>query len=137
MAKTASEKWGSRIAGHKAACRGIVSSSAAIRYAGVINEFGRTLAGATRPGVKSHLSAEQAKNEFFAVSTLLSMRKRSSAAIGALDHAVIRHEKITVVAFMSGADTYYVSVEGGRAVTAAMVSRIKRIAASGGGSSGK
>lgn len=131
MAGTASQKWSSRIARHKAACRGIVSSSSAVRYAGVINEFGRTLAGATRPGVKSHLSAEQAKNEFFAVATLLSVRKRSSAAIGALDHAVIRHEKITVVAFMSGADTYYVSVEAGKAVTAAMVARMKRIAGGG------
>lgn len=132
MARTASQKWGTRIARHKAACRGIVGSSSAVRYAGVINEFGRTLAGATRPGVRSHLSAEQAKNEFFAVATLLSVRKRSSAAIGALDHAVIRHEKITVVAFMSGKDTYYVSVEAGHAVSAAMVARMKKIASSGG-----
>ena len=132
MARTASQKWGSRIARHKAACRGIVSSSDAIRYAGVINEFGRTLAGATRPGVKSYLSAEQAKNEFFTVSTLLSMRKRSSAAIGGLDHAVIRHEKITVVAFASGRDTYYVSVDAGHAVGEAMVSKMKQIAAAGG-----
>lgn len=132
MAKTASQKWGNRIARHKAACRGIVSSSDAIRYAGVINEFGRTLAGATRPGVKSYLSAEQAKNEFFAVATLLSLRKRSSAAIGGLDHAVIRHEKITVVAFTSGRDTYYVSIDSSHAVGAAMVSKIKQIAAAGG-----
>ena len=98
----------------------------------MINEFGRTLAGATRPGVKSYLSAEQAKNEFFTVSTLLSMRKRSSAAIGGLDHAVIRHEKITVVAFASGRDTYYVSVDAGHAVGEAMVSKMKQIAAAGG-----
>lgn len=128
MAKTPSQKWQDRIAGHKAACRKIVSSSSAVRYAGVINEFGRTLAGATRQDVKPHLKAEEAKNEFFAVSIILSLRKRSSAAIGPLDHAVLYHEKITVVAFHHGTDTYYVSVDAGRSVSRAMVARIKRIA---------
>lgn len=128
MAKTPSQNWQDVIAAHKAACRSIVSSSRAVRYAGVINKFGRTLAGATRPGVKPHLKPEEAKNEFFAVSTILSLRKKSSAGIGPLDHAVLRHERITVVAFPHGTDTYYVSVDAGHAVSGPMVARMKKLA---------
>lgn len=128
MAKTPSQKWQDRIADHKAACRKIVSSSRAVRYAGVINEFGRTLAGATRPGVKPHLKAEDAKNEFFAVSIILSLRKKSSAGMGPLDHAMLRHEKITVVTFPHGADTYYVSVDAGHSISGATVAKMKKLA---------
>ena len=60
---------------YKIQCREIINLANSIRYAGVINEFGRTLTGAVRPGVKPLLNSEQVKNEFFIISTLMTLRK--------------------------------------------------------------
>ena len=48
-----------------------------IRYAGVINAYGRTLTGIVRsnPNLKPMLKSEQVKNEFFIISTLMSIEK--------------------------------------------------------------
>ena len=49
--------------------------SNSIRYAGVINVYGRTLTGIVRPNQKPLLKSEQIKNEFFIISNLISLRK--------------------------------------------------------------
>ena len=86
--------------------------SKSIRYAGVINEFGRTLTGAVRPGVKPLLNSEQVKNEFFIISTLMTLRKGPSNAVGRLDYVVLKHQKVSIVAFQKNKITYYVSING-------------------------
>lgn len=86
--------------------------SKSIRYAGVINEFGRTLTGAVRPGVKPLLNSEQVKNEFFIISTLMTLRKGPSNAVGNLDYVVLKHQKVSIIAFQKNKITYYVSING-------------------------
>ncbi len=112
MVKTPSQKWNARIAKYKDQSRKITGVSKSIRYAGVINEFGRTLAGTLRPGVRPMLNSEQVKNELFIISTLVTLRKNPAGAIGTLDYMVLRHKKITIVALQKKQMTYYVSVDG-------------------------
>jgi hypothetical protein len=84
--------------------------SKSIRYVGLINEYGRTLTGIIRPGLAIFLSNEPARNEFFLVSTMLSMRNKANMVIGNMDNAILRHQKVTLVLFQRKEGIYYVSI---------------------------
>ena len=111
MSKTPEQKWKDSILGYKKQCQKIMTASNSIRYAGVINEYGRTLTGIIRPGVKPLLKSEQVKNEFFIISTLMTLRQEPSSAIGKLDYVVLKHQKVTILVFQKNKVTYYVSID--------------------------
>lgn len=111
MAKTPADKWKDTITKLRKQCQSILSVSKNIRYAGVINPYGRTLTGIVRPDVKPLLKSEQVKNEFFIISTLITMRKNSESAVGKLDYVLLQHEKVSVVIFQKNKITYYVSID--------------------------
>ncbi|MDE1814228.1 MAG: hypothetical protein KGH87_05940 [Thaumarchaeota archaeon] len=110
MQKTPSQKWTEQIAQHRMKCQDIMELSKSIRYVGLINEYGRTLTGIFRPGLNVLLSNEPARNEFFLVSTMLAMRSKASLAIGNMDSAVLRHDKVTIIIFQRKEGIYYISV---------------------------
>lgn len=111
MAKTPADKWKDTITKLRKKCQSILSISKNIRYAGVINPYGRTLTGIVRPDVKPLLKSEQVKNEFFIISTLMTMRKNSESAVGKLDYVLLQHEKVSIVIFQKNKITYYVSID--------------------------
>jgi hypothetical protein len=108
--KTPNQKWNEKIAKHRNQCQKIMELSKSIRYVGLINEYGRTLTGIIRPGLSTFLSNEPARNEFFLVSTMLTMRNKTSSAIGNMDSAVLRHDKVTVIIFQRKEGIYYISI---------------------------
>jgi hypothetical protein len=110
MQKTPDQKWKEQIIQYRKKCQSIVELSKSIRYVGLINEYGTTLTGILKPGLTTLLSREAARNEFFLVSTLLTMRNKASEALGKMDHVVFRHEKITVIAFQRKEGIYYISI---------------------------
>ncbi|MDE1729007.1 hypothetical protein [Candidatus Nitrosotalea okcheonensis] len=110
MQKTPSQKWTERIAQYRMKCQNIMELSKSIRYVGLINEYGRTLTGIFRPGLNVLLSNEPARNEFFLVSTMLAMRSKASLAIGNMDSAVLRHDRVTIIVFQRKEGIYYISV---------------------------
>ncbi len=110
MQKTPNQKWAEQIAQHRKKCQDIMELSKSIRYVGLINEYGRTLTGIFRPGLDVLLSNEPARNEFFLVSTMLAMRNKASLAIGNMDSAVLRHDKVTIIIFQRKEGIYYTSV---------------------------
>ena len=112
MNKTPAQKWRDSISKYRKQCQKIMEVSESIRYAGVINEYGRTLTGIIRPGIKPMLKSEQVKNEFFIMSTLISLRKGSSHAMGNLEYLVLKHQKVSIIAFQKNKVTYYISIEG-------------------------
>jgi len=75
MAITPEQKWKSSILEYRKKCLKIMKISDSIRYVGVINEYGRTLTGMITPKIKPLLKAEDVKNEFFIISTLMTLRK--------------------------------------------------------------
>jgi hypothetical protein len=110
MQKAPVQKWKEQIIQYRKKCQRIIEISQSVRYAGLINEYGTTLTGILKPGLTTLLSREAARNEFFLVSTLLTMRNKASSALGKMDHVVFRHEKITVIVFQRKEGIYYISI---------------------------
>lgn len=111
MSKTPDEKWKESILEYRKNCQKILKISKSIRYAGVINEYGRTLAGMMSPGLKPLLRPEEAKNEFFIISNLITLRHSQSKEFGPLEHAVIKHGKATIICIPSKNVVYYISAD--------------------------
>ena len=126
MAKTPAELWKDKIIGYRKKCQDILNLSDAIRYVGVINSYGRTLTGIIRPNVKPMLKSDQAKNEFFIISTLMTLRKDTESAIGKLDHMVMQHQKILIIIFQKDLVTYYISIDKTEKNTSKIIESIKK-----------
>jgi len=110
MNKTPEQKWKDSIISYRKNCQKIIAISKSIRYAGVINEYGRTLTGIIQSGIKPILKPEDAKNEFFIVSNLITLRHVQSKEFGSLDHVVLQHKKATIICVPDGNIVYYVSL---------------------------
>ncbi len=110
MAKTPEQKWKETIIGYRKKCQKILNVSKNIRYVGVINEYGRTLTGMIRPGVKPLLKSDQARNEFFIISTLMAHRKILDSSLGKLDYIILKHQKVSIIAYQKNKVTFYISV---------------------------
>jgi len=111
MVKTPSEIWKNKIVQYRKKCQNILLLSDSIRYAGIVNAYGRTLTGIVRANVKPLLKSEQVKNEFFIISTLMTLRKDTVSAIGKLDYVLLQHQKVSVVIFQKDEITYYISID--------------------------
>ena len=127
MRKTPAQKWKETITKYKLQCQKIMGVSKNIRYAGVINEYGRTLTGIVRPGVKPLLKSEQVKNEFFIISTLMTLRKSPSSAVGKLDYVVLKHHKVTILACQKDKITFYVSISTKEKAVDKIIQKIKKL----------
>ncbi len=127
MVKTPQEKWKESVIAYRKKCQKILNLSKSIRYAGIINEYGRTLTGLVRPNTIPLWSAEQVKNEFFIISTLMTLRKSYAKKVGVLDFMHLSHPKVTVLAFQRKNITFYVSVDVKTRNIEALISKIKKI----------
>ncbi|KAG2473918.1 MAG: hypothetical protein NPMRTHETA2_680008 [Nitrosopumilales archaeon] len=127
MVKTPEQKWKESINNYKKKCQKILKVSNSIRYVGVINEYGRTLTGIIRPGEKPLLKSDQAKSEFFIISTLQTFRKKSSYSLGKLDYLLLKHQKVSVLVFQKNNITFYVSIESNEKNLSNIVTKIKKI----------
>lgn len=111
MAKTPSEIWKDKIIQYRKKCQSVVGLSKSIRYVGIVNAYGRTLTGIIRPNVKPLLKSEQVKNEFFIISTLMTLRKDTVSAVGKLDYVLLQHQKVSIIIFQKDDMTYYISID--------------------------
>jgi len=127
MVKTPEQKWQESIINYKKKCQKILNVSNNIRYAGVINEYGRTLTGIIRPGEKPLLKSAQAKSEFFIISTLETLRKKSSSPLGKLDYLLLKHQKVSVLVFQKNNITFYISIESNENNLGNIITKIKKI----------
>lgn len=127
MVKTPADKWKEKVVKYRKQCQKILEVSSSIRYSGVINAYGRTLTGITRPNVKPLLKSEEVKNEFFIISTLMSLRKASTSTVGKLEHVILQHQKVTIVILQKVDVTYYVSIDKKENNVSEIISSIKKI----------
>jgi len=127
MVKTPQEKWKDSIQKYKKTCQKILVISKSVRYAGAINEYGRTLTGVIRPGITPLLKSEQAKNEFFIVSTLITLRNAHANMIGGLEHVELKHKKVLMIIIPKNKITYYISVNAKTQNIENLISKIKKI----------
>ncbi len=127
MQKTPQQKWNDAIIEFRKKCQKILKVSKTIRYVGVINEYGRTLTGIIKPGIKPLLKSEQVKNEFFIISMLMTLRKTADSSLGKLDYVVLKHQNVSVIAFQRDKETYYVSISGKEKELNRIIPKIKKL----------
>jgi len=127
MVKTPAEKWKDAIINYRKKCQKIIEVSKNVRYAGVINAYGRTLAGIVRSDVKPLLKSEQIKNEFFILSTLMNLRKDSENAVGKLNFVLLEHQKVSIIIFQKNGMTFYVSIDRKEKDINSIILKIKKL----------
>lgn len=96
---------------YKQQCRNILAVSPRIRYAGIINKFGRTLAGGLRKGVVPLLNPDEARNEHFIEATRNQLRKNFEKSIGREDYTLTENEKVKILTLSSQEHFYYVTMD--------------------------
>ncbi|MHA7647255.1 hypothetical protein [Nitrosopumilus sp. S4] len=127
MVKTAADKWKDTVIKYRKQCQNILKISNNIRYVGIINIYGRTLTGIVRPNLNPLLKSEQVKNEFFIISTLMSLRKDTASSVGKLEHVILEHQKVTIVLLTKNDITYYVSINRKEKGLEKIIRSIKKI----------
>lgn len=81
----------------KEKCRALLNLSSKIRYAGIINDFGRTLAGQLRSGTVPLFKVEEARNEFFIEATRNRLRRLFEYSIGRTEFSITVNEKVIIL----------------------------------------
>ena len=96
---------------HKEICDKILAISPKIRYVGMINKFGKTIAGDLRKGIRPLFKPEQARDEFFLAATREFLRKDFNSTLGKIYFTLTVHEKVKIVSFTSDTVTFYITME--------------------------
>ena len=96
---------------YKKQCSSILAVSPRIRYAGIINKFGRTKAGGLRKGVVPLLKPDEARNEHFIEATRSQLRKNFEKSIGREEYTLTENEKVKIVTLSSQEHFYYITMD--------------------------
>lgn len=92
-------------------CKSILAISPRIRYAGIMNRFGRTLAGGLRRGVVPLLKPDEARNEYFIEATRNQLRKNFEKSIGRTEYTFTENEKVKILTIASEEHFYYITMD--------------------------
>jgi hypothetical protein len=96
---------------YKQKCNNILAISTRIRYAGIMNKFGRTLAGGLRKGVVPLLKPDEARNEHFIEATRNQFRRNFEKSIGREEYTLTENEKVKILTLSSEDHFYYVTLD--------------------------
>src|SRR5919198_1472769 len=99
------------IAKYKQKCNNILAISPRIRYAGIMNKFGRTLTGGLRKGVVPLLRPEEARNEYFIEATRNQLRKNFEKSIGRAEYTFTENEKVKILTIGGQEHFYYITMD--------------------------
>lgn len=92
-------------------CSKILAISPRIRYAGMVNNFGRTLAGALRKGVVPLLRQDEARNEYFIEASRNQFRKNFEKSVGRTEYTFTENEKVKILTIGSEEHFYYITMD--------------------------
>jgi hypothetical protein len=92
-------------------CRDILALSPKIRYAGILNKFGRTLAGQLRKGVVPLLKPDESRNEHFIEATRDRLRKDFEASIGNTEYTFTENEKVKILTLSNDINFFYITFD--------------------------
>ena len=96
---------------NKEKCGKILSLSKRIRYVGMINDFGRTIAGKLRVGMVPLLNPEQAINDHFIEATRNNLRKAFYSVIGSPIYTLTEHQKVIMLTVPTDWGFYYITLD--------------------------
>ena len=92
-------------------CASILAISPYIRYVGIMNSFGRTLAGGLRKGVVPLLKQDEARNEYFIEATRNQLRRNFEKSIGRTEYTITENEKVRILTIGSEEHFYYITMD--------------------------
>ena len=95
----------------KSLCKQILEISSNIRYVGIVNKFGRTLAGKLRNDIVPFLKPEDMKNELYVHSMIYNLRRNYENSVGETQFIMISNSRVDIVSFYSNDLIYYISLE--------------------------
>ena len=127
MQKSDISKWNAVIGKYRNQCRRISTISKSIRYVGVINSHGRTLAGKINSGTKPLFSANQVREEFFAIATSVKLRKKSLSAIGESNYMIFNHKKVIILLYQKKDVIYYITFGPKSIPSKSVIEKIRKI----------
>jgi hypothetical protein len=96
---------------HRENCRRILAISSKIRYVGIMNKFGRTMAGQLRKDMIPLFKPEEARNENFIEATRIQLRKSFEESIGKTEYAFTENEKVKILTFPNESNFYYITLD--------------------------
>jgi hypothetical protein len=96
---------------YKTNCKKILELSSKIRYVGVTNKFGRTIAGQLRIGLTPFLKTEEMRNELFIHSMIYNIRKNYENSIGETEFIFISNKKVDIISFYIDGLVYYITID--------------------------
>ncbi len=79
---------------NKERCHDLLLASQKVRYVGMINNFGRTIAGQLRAGLVPLLNVEHAINEHFIEATRNQLRKAFDPVLGSTLYTLTVNQKV-------------------------------------------
>jgi hypothetical protein len=92
-------------------CIRVLAISPRIRYAGIMNNFGRTIAGALRKGVVPLLRQDEARNEYFIEAARSQFRKNFERSIGGTEYTFTENEKVKILTIASEDHIHYITMD--------------------------
>ena len=122
-----SQSWAKTVSQNRKKCEKILSISKDIRYAGVFNEYGRTISGKIKPGIKAIFSPDSVRHEFFAIASMMRLRERTSKSLGDVEVISINHKKINILLFYKNGITYYITINKKTKSSTQVINKIKKI----------
>ena len=93
-------------------CKKILGLDNKIRFAGIINEKGRLIAGGLREGLKSLEDPKDDEMLFMELALRVKMRREFDKQLGSVKFAMSLREKVIVMSFPTGANhILYISAD--------------------------
>lgn len=97
---------------NKERCHDLLLASQKVRYVGMINNFGRTIAGQLRAGLVPLLNVEHAINEHFIEATRNQLRKAFDPVLGSTLYTLTVNQKvITLTIPIKFGGYYYITLD--------------------------
>ena len=127
MRKRSIQEWEKSVETLKNNCKRIISLSKSIRYVGVINEYGRTLSGSLKSGIKPMFSRQQVRDEFFAISSFMKLRSKPITAIGELNYILLNHQKVNSLVLSNKTITYYITFPKDTIPSEVLIKKISKV----------
>jgi len=123
--------WAKTASRHKDNCEKILSFSKEIRYAGVFNQYGRTISGKIRLVVRPLFSPNTVREEFFAIASVLRLREKTTKSLGDMEYTLINHKKINVLLFYKNGITYYITLNAKTIPNYTLINKIRKLITQG------
>ena len=97
----------------KELCKKILKLDSKIRFAGLINDKGRYMTGASRKGVKFLVSIKEKDMLFMEVALRIRMRREFDQQLGTVNFSLSHRNNVVILSFPFGDEILYVSAETG------------------------